>query len=155
MKFKDRKQPFHDFKGRRLNLAAEQKELAIKQHKKTILKTNRKKKFQRGSHGESSANVEPLGKAHNFPRPSPNDKKNFGKVKVNLEDLEQQRQKDLQTEMMNKKLQQEKKEAALLKRKEERLEKFKQLNRKTKKGQPVMKHRMSLLLKQIQKKMAD
>nr|XP_022912690.1 rRNA-processing protein FYV7 [Onthophagus taurus] len=46
----------------------------------------------------------------------------------------------------------EKKEA-LKKSKEERLVKFKRLNRKTKKGQPIMKDRMEFLLEQIQKNM--
>ena len=43
---------------------------------------------------------------------------------------------------------------ALKKYKAQKLEKYKKLNKKTKKGQPIMKYRMEMLLEQIQKSMS-
>ncbi|KAK5647357.1 hypothetical protein RI129_002249 [Pyrocoelia pectoralis] len=47
-----------------------------------------------------------------------------------------------------------KREEALKQYKAKKLEKYKKLNQKTKKGQPIMKHRMQMLLEQIQKSMS-
>lgn len=44
----------------------------------------------------------------------------------------------------------EERDKALQKYKEEKTQKFKKLNKKTKKGQPVMKYRMQMLLEQIE-----
>ncbi|XP_068221616.1 uncharacterized protein [Palaemon carinicauda] len=51
---------------------------------------------------------------------------------------------------------QKKKEIALAKirRKEERLKRFKKLNQKTKKGQPVMRGRIELMLEKLEKEMS-
>ncbi|XP_071054439.1 uncharacterized protein [Onthophagus taurus] len=78
-------------------------------------------------------------------------KKNKARKKAHEEfERIKEEKKKLKEEMIKKKA--EKKEA-LKKSKEERLVKFKRLNRKTKKGQPIMKDRMEFLLEQIQKNM--
>ncbi|KAB0805574.1 hypothetical protein PPYR_02544 [Photinus pyralis] len=83
---------------------------------------------------------------------SPRGKKSiaFKKAKSEFQRIQDEKKRK-QEEIIKNKLE---RAEALKQYKAKKLEKYKKLNKKTKKGQPVMKYRMEMLLEQIQKSMS-
>ncbi|XP_030749464.1 thyroid transcription factor 1-associated protein 26 [Sitophilus oryzae] len=76
--------------------------------------------------------------------------KNKKKLKLKPQEKFEQMKSDAETRRAEALKRKEMKEQAIKEYKKKKLEKFKKLNKKTKRGQPVMKDRIELLLEEIQ-----
>ncbi|KAF2896618.1 hypothetical protein ILUMI_09561 [Ignelater luminosus] len=112
---------------------------------------------QEETENENNLNRDIVEEQHNLAKDEPGEseinamttrkKKAFKKAHLEYKRIQEEKQQKKE-EIKTKKAE---KAEALKQYKQKKLEKYKKLNKKTKKGQPIMKYRMEMLLEQIQK----